>query len=95
MCKQENHRKPQKIRDHETVEGLMKKYMNQLWMNGAKEDLPWPSFDSMMKGEVKNDFENMMVAWEKGYSLKLKRGLETAIHLTQGRKRNANKLITS
>lgn len=42
------------------MEGLMKKYMNQLWMDGTKEDLPWPSFDNMMKGEVKNDFENMM-----------------------------------
>ena len=83
----------------------MKKSWNQLWMDGAKEKLPWPSFDKMTKGEVKNDFENMMkwmaailVVREKGYSFELTRvhGPQwKRIHLTQGRKRNANKLTTS
>ena len=69
---------PKKIRDKAT-KGLMKTYWNQLWMDGAKDNLPWPSFDKMTTKEVKNDFENMMkwmatilVTWEKGYRFELK-----------------------
>ena len=50
---------PQKTRK-KTLNDLMKKYWNKLWMDDAKERLPWPSFDKKTKCEVKKDFENMM-----------------------------------
>ncbi|XP_015774140.1 PREDICTED: cytidine and dCMP deaminase domain-containing protein 1-like [Acropora digitifera] len=69
---------PEEIRN-KTFNDLMKKYWNK-WMNGARQNLPWPSFDKDTKSEVKEDFENMMkwmatiyVESEERYSFELKR----------------------
>ena len=41
---------------------LLKKYWKEDWFNNVKDNLPWPSFDTKMKEQIKDDFDGIM-AW--------------------------------
>ena len=41
---------------------LLKKYWKEDWFNNVKDNLPWPSFDTEMKKQIKDDFDGIM-AW--------------------------------
>lgn len=41
---------------------LLTKYWKEDWFNDVKDKLPWPSFDTEMKKQTKDDFDGIM-AW--------------------------------
>ena len=41
---------------------LLTKYWNDDWFKNVKDNLPWPSFDTEMKKQIKDDFDGIM-AW--------------------------------
>jgi len=58
----------------ELQEELFKAYWDENWMVRAKDDLPWPAFDEIMKKQVESDFKGLFkwmahvfVGSNKGY----------------------------
>ena len=43
-------------------DALLTKYWNDDWFKNVKDNLPWPSFDTEMKKQIKDDFDSIM-AW--------------------------------